>query len=167
MYPLRNSTITLSNCEYKKETNTILSFLFTISLLSLFVQCVLTVLFQIGYTKSSIFHTFAFPITASSNSHIYYYFNYPNLSIHSPSYFLFSRQKSPKSTKSQIPFYITNGFFWSEVLAFKRLLSLTCFTSWNSSSQFLCSSHIVEGTFVSVQLFIDCIGLTSSSYRTI
>ena len=73
----------------------------------------------------------------------------------------------PNPKKCQIPFYITNGFFSSEELAFIQLLSLTCFTSRNNSSQSFCSSHIVEGTFVSVQLFIDWIGLTSSSYRTI
>ena len=122
-----------------------------------------------NYTTSStrFFTLSLFPITASSIVHISYHSESPNVSIHSHSVFLSSRQKSQKSKKSQIPFYITNGFFSSEEFAFKQLLSVTCFTSRNNSSQSFYSSHIVEGTFVSVQLFIDWIGLISSSYRTI
>ena len=110
-YSLKNSTIILSNYEYKKETTAILSSLPIFSLLSLFIQCLSIVLFQIGHTKYSIFHTFAFPITASSKVHIYYHFNYSNLSIHSHYYFLSSRQKSPKSKNVKFHFILPMASF--------------------------------------------------------
>ena len=144
----------ISLSDYQRTTPSLSQWIpFCYSLLSYILYSLSSYTYSQTSPQSFLFPLF--PITASSDSHIYYHSESPNVSIHSHYCFLSSRQKSPKSKKSQIPFYITNGFFSSEELAFKQLLSVTCFTSRNNSSQSFCSSHIVEGTFVSVQLFID------------
>ena len=144
----------ISLSDYQRTTPSLSQWLpFCYSLLSYILYLLSSYTYSQTSPQSFLFPLF--PITASSDSHIYYHSESPNVSIHSHYCFLSSRQKSPKSKKSQIPFYITNGFFSSEEFALKRLLSVTCFTSRNSRSQSFCSSHIVEGTFVSVQLFID------------
>ena len=63
-----------------------------------------------------------FPITASSDSHIYYHSESPNLSVHSHYCFLSSRQKSPKSKKVKFHFILPMASFHR-----KNLPSYSCF----------------------------------------
>lgn len=111
----------ISLSAYQRTTPSLSQWLpFCYSLLSYILYLLSSYTYSQTSPQSFLFPLF--PITASSDSHIYYHSESPNVSVHSHSVFLSSRQKSPKSKKVKFHFILPMASFHR-----KNLHSNSCF----------------------------------------